>query len=155
MEFAYKEYMIAFWQPIIIVTLLALGGLILHFVGPIKKVKTNIAEKIFYTLVLVTFGCKLIIPLFNGGFYLLTERNVEPELWEGNVENVVEFNDFIFPYDIEYGDGIEIVIDGKAFKCYEIITDYVSIGDKVKITYLPRSNLILSIYRTAETGDGS
>lgn len=155
MEFAYKEYMIVFWVPIIIVTLLTLGGLILHFVGPIKKVKTNIAEKIFYTLIVITVSCKLIIPLFNGGFYLLTERNIEPELWEGNVENVVELSDFIFPYDKEYGPGIKIVIDGKAFKCYEIITDYVSIGDKVKITYLPRSKLILSIYRTAETGDGS
>ena len=153
MEFTYQHYTLDFFGPLVFVGILIALGIAIHFASPIEKKKVRIVEIIFCIFIVVFVFSRLILPLINCGFSLLGDKDSEPIEYTGTIEETKEVSRLLFPFNKTYGAGVEVVIDGETFKCYQCITDLANVGDHVKITYLPRSRLILSIY--VETGDTS
>ena len=96
--------------------------------------------------------------LYNGGIYLLREKEEASITTEGTVEEIIPFDEFSFPnirsYHHEYGSetysntyGCRIVVDDLILKAPD--SGPLSPGDHVSVTYLPKSGFILSISKTA------
>lgn len=95
-------------------------------------------------------------PLLNGGFSLLSEKEVEAIEITGTIEDMQPVNYFTIPIfrgeSCDYGptdkwyeaSGVEFTINGVKCKCKR--KGDLQIGDEVTVKYLSKSGYILSIF---------
>lgn len=93
-----------------------------------------------------------IINLQNGGIYLIEEKEDDAISKTGIIENIVEpserFPQFKGYYEGKYKYGADITISGEVYLAID--SGNFELGDRVTITYLPKSRVILSIYAVDE-----
>lgn len=137
------------------VIILLVGIIVLAYFAISKK-----KEKMVITLVTLLLAIVFlplnnrndIINLQNGGIYLLEEKEDAAITGTGTIENIVEPSE-LFPqfkgyHNGKYKYGADITIDGKIYLAID--SGDFDVGDRVIITYLPKSRVILSIYAVDE-----
>ncbi len=169
MVFRYDDYSyFCLRQPILLFVFLSLI-FIFSAVVSIKQIitKSISADKAKMFLLPLFTGIFLIRMeagiLLNGGIYLFKENETDSITVEGTVEEITPYDQFSFyslpnisKYHHEYGTdrpsnvihGCKIVVDNTILKAPEKGT--LSPGDRVSVTFLPKSGYILAINKIAD-----
>ncbi len=154
----------AYWRNICSVPLFgivwSLFTLLVGIIAFICFIKLKKKKEIVITLVAVLlwiislpfYNRNDIINLQNGGIYLLEEKEDDVISKTGIIENIVEpsemFPQFKGYHDGKYKYGADITIGGEVYLAID--SGDFEVGDRVTITYLPKSKVILSIYPVDE-----
>lgn len=158
MSFDYNVY---YRQDCIVPLCLALftGAVLLHcLLRLVRKLRITDREKKirecrFFFIALPIFAFLLsinFIHLFRGGIFLLTEKEADAVTITGMIEETAEIDPYTgSKYDTEQnsGNGEALVINGT--KYYVVTYGDLETGDKVSVTVLPRSKIILEIHRAS------
>ena len=149
MSFEYRDYMEVF----LLIPLLALLFVAPPAIGIIRGIYCNIAEchtvkntiEFMFAIVAVTL---VLLPqfffLYNGGLSLLSENEADALVAYGAVTQIIEPSEKYHGVKVSHKYGADIYINGEYF--FAITCDGLNEGTKVKVTYLPTSHFILSIY---------
>ena len=157
MDFDYSQYFEACLLNPIVVSVFFLSVLTPVIIQNIKKFKVSVNKKeiIKFVLILGVFIMFFVINasrLLFGGIYLIFERVPDSVILEGEIQAIVEVDNFEFPI-IDSGNAVRFIIQGK--ECTAISRGDFQVGDYVTIRYLPRSKYVLSIKEAnSNTEDG-
>ena len=160
MDFEYSQYFEACLLNPIVVSIFFLTALIPAIKQSIKNfnVYVNKKEVVKFICVLSVFILFFTVNagrLLYGGIYLTFERATDCEVLEGEIEDVQNVNNFLFPIT-DSGEAVRFSIQGK--ECTAFSLGDFQVGDYVTVKYLPRSGYVLSVQgkiNTENTGDGS
>ena len=111
---------------------------------------------IIVTLILVVCLSVSIGQLAHGGWHLVSEKESDAVQISGEIQSIHELDKFSFPYigsDDRYyknsgPNGVMVTVNG--VKCTTIEKGDFEVGDRVTITYLPRSGYVLSIEKLGQ-----
>lgn len=157
MDFDYSQYFEACLLNPIVVSVFFLTALTPVIIQNIKnfKVSVNKKEVVKFICVLSVFILFFTVNagrLLYGGIYLTFERATDCEVLEGEIEDVQNVNNFLFPIT-DSGEAVRFSIQGK--ECTAFSLGDFQVGDYVTVKYLPRSKYVLSIKEAnSTTGDG-
>lgn len=149
MNFDYSQYFEACLLNPIIVSVFFLSALTPAIIQSIKKFKISVNKKeiikfVFLLSIFILFFIVNVGRLLYGGIYLTFERVSDCKILEGEIQDIKEVDNFLFPI-IDSGKAVRFLIQGK--ECTAISQGDFQIGDYVTIKYLPRSRYVLSIKR--------
>lgn len=110
----------------------------------------DVIEKHIIAIIVMIFCVFLlsvnIAPLTSGGIHLISEKETDAVYTQGIIQSIEQLNQYSSPkYQTDYGTtfGAKVNIDGDI---YNIITvEEFTVGDNVKIKYLPKSKFILEM----------
>ncbi len=156
MEFEYEVYYrqncvvpLALW----IFTGIGVIYLIICLFGTIKgqgfTVKKILYEVAVLALILVPLFSINTIMLLRGGIFLLVEKESDKVTITGTIEETGEIDFYTgYKYEVDQnrGSGETITVDG--VKYYLVTYGDLKSGDTVTLEVLPKSKLILSIWKT-------
>ena len=155
MSFDYNAYFRSnFAVPIVVLLffLLCTIPLIKSFVSQVVKREPFTKELMTMLFMIVCFAFLIfsfsVNSLKNGGIYLANEKERDATTKICIIEEINEPSK-LYPYfkhDHKYG--ADITVNGETY--FAIESGEFKVGDKVTITYLPKSRVILSIYAADE-----
>ena len=147
MELLYEDYWNAtFVIPASIIAFMSVL-LLLAIVGLIKEIKKKrpgswIVGSLISVIMPVAFIYLELIPIINGGFWLLSETETDAVTKVGVIESVCEPSEVI-SIKSNHRYGADIVIDGERY--FAITAGEFKEGDVVEVKYLPQSCFVLGI----------
>ena len=161
MQFDYYWYHRAAFKVAIPIIVFMSVWLTIAFVGFIKQAIAHKLEAkgVFICIFGLVFGsftfCMHGGCLINGGIYLIYEKEVDAIEIQGEILGIDELSEFSFPRTLsrEYGygeaTGVQITINDSQCSAPGIVVSTLDlkVGDYVKVTYLPKSGYVLSIYK--------
>lgn len=168
MNFDYNEYyMGCLWLPISVLFfwILGLTPAVIKLITYVIKYHTmpQISPQKWVAIIMVLaifsfFICLDGGRLINGGIYLISEKESDALSTIGTIDNIelmtrYEFGELNSEYKVNEHNGVCFTIDGIQYRAIAMGT--LEIGDKVEVTYLPKSSYILKIHRIEKTRDGT
>lgn len=150
----------AYWRnicsvPISIIvwfSLLLLIQIVFLIYVVVNKKMDIIKQLVFVLLFIITgFLCTRdsITDLKNGGIYLLEEKENDAIIETGIIESITEPSKLHPNFkSTRKNGGADIIINGEIYLAVD--SGDFDVGDRVTITYLPKSKVILSIYPVDE-----
>ena len=157
MNFDYARYFQGcFWLPIVFlsIALIILALVCIDYIKKIVSHRISAKSSVILLISIVVFGFLIGLNgsrLLHGGLYLLREKEQDAAICTGVITQIRELNRFEFPELASNSDNmIETTINGVAFEIDDVT--YVAIykgsfeiGDRVEVTYLPKSHYVLSM----------
>lgn len=153
MTFSYHTYFIfLFLLPavVLVVTSPVVFKAIKMLIGIILERDFNgNGQKIILAILVVGF-CVIpqMIYMVSGGFFLLFERADDAVTATGVVESIREPSSYFPGLRASDHQGADVVIDGERY--FMMTAEALEIGDEVRISYLPKSGVVMEYKEMGE-----
>lgn len=155
MEFSYHDY----WVQLFVWTVIFLLVPVALFCAELYGIVKTMAEKKAIKYILHFILCSMVVvglwipnykTLMNGGIYLLEEKEADVVARTGYIDNIQKKSKRIPGYKdtVKSAYGADITIDGTQY--FAATSGDFQMGDRVVISYLPKSHIIMSMYAAPE-----
>lgn len=135
------------WVPAALAVAACAAGIL-----ELVKITRGRSDRILFSVVVLTAGCFFLYLsgscLLHGGISILTEKESDAVVQTGVIEQVDEGSLPAIPTYRLSGKttaGYSLTIDGEAYRVMD--AGDLKPGDRVQLTYLPKSRFVLSIQR--------